>query len=63
MAQRVSYMDSEYMRHLAYKWLYDSEPSVTNWGPIETVSAFGSYKYFKCHTMSSVAGFNLPLHV
>ena len=61
IAKRVSYMDGDYVRHLAMEWFYDAEPSVTNWGPIETVSAYGSYKYFKAHTMTSVTQMNLPL--
>lgn len=55
VAKRVSHIDNYHMRHLANKWFYDAEPSFTNWGPIETVSSVGSYKYFKVNTMSTVS--------
>jgi len=54
IAQRVSHIDNYHMKHLANEWFYDAEPSFTNWGPIETVSSVGSYKYFKVNTMSTV---------
>lgn len=54
IAARVSHMDAYHMKNLAYKWFYDAEPSWTNWGPIETVSCTGSYKYFKVNTMATV---------
>jgi len=54
VAHRVSHFDAYHMKHLAYQWFYDAEPSFTNWGPIETVSCNGSYKYFKINTMSTV---------
>lgn len=55
VAKRVSHIDNYHMRHLANKWFYDGEPSFTNWGPIETVSSVGSYKYFKVNTMATVS--------
>lgn len=54
VASRVSHLDAYHMRHLANDWFYDAEPGFTNWGPIETVSVVGSYKYFKVNTMSTV---------
>jgi mitochondrial-processing peptidase subunit beta len=54
VAARVSHMDNNHLKHLAYKWFYDAEPSFTNWGPIETMTAVGSYKYYKINTMSTV---------
>jgi hypothetical protein len=54
IAERVSHMDAHHMKHLCYEWFYDAEPSFTNWGPIETTSCVGSYKYFKVNTMSTV---------
>ncbi len=54
IAKRVAHMDAYHMKHLCYEWFYDSEPSITAWGPIESISATGSYKYFKQHTMSTV---------
>ena len=35
IAQRVSHLDAQHMKHLCYEWFYDAEPSFTNWGPIE----------------------------
>lgn len=54
IAKRVSHLDAPYIRQLAYKWFYDSEPSYTNWGPIQETSSIGSYKYFKLNTMTTV---------
>lgn len=54
VAQRVSWMDSYHMKHLANEWFYDSEPSFTNWGAIEQTSSIGSYKYFKVNTINTV---------
>jgi processing peptidase subunit beta len=54
IAQRVSHMDAYHMKHMCNEWFYDAEPSFTNWGPIETVSSAGSYKYYKVNTMSTV---------
>lgn len=55
IAKRVSHIDADYMKHLCYQYFYDAEPSFTNWGPIENVSAYGSYKYFKVNTMTTVS--------
>ena len=54
VAQRVSHIDGYHVKHLCNEWFYDAEPSFTNWGPIETVSCVGSYKYFKVNTMATV---------
>lgn len=54
IAKRVAHLDAHHMKHLCNQWFYDAEPSFTNWGPIETVSSVGSYKYFKINTMSTV---------
>jgi len=54
VASRVSHFDAYHMKHLAYNWFYDAEPCFTSWGPVETVSCVGSYKYFKINTMSTV---------
>lgn len=55
IAKRVSYADMYSMKDLCYQWFYDSEPTFTNWGPIQDVSAFGSYKYFKLNTLTTVS--------
>lgn len=54
IAQRMSYFDAYHMKHLCNEWFYDAEPSFTNWGPIESTSSVGTYKYFKVNTMSTV---------
>ena len=55
IAKRVSHMDAHFIKQLCYQWFYDSEPSFTNWGPIENTAAYGSYKYFKINTMTTVS--------
>jgi len=54
IAKRISHADADYIRQLCYQWFYDSEPSYTNWGPIQETSSIGSYKYFKINTMTTV---------
>ncbi len=54
VAKRVAHIDAYHIKHLCNQWFYDAEPSFTNWGPIEGVSAYGTYKYFKINTMSTV---------
>ena len=54
IAKRVAHIDNYHIKQLCNHWFYDSEPSFTNWGPIESVSQVGSYKYFKLNTMSTV---------
>lgn len=62
IAKRIAYIDAYHMKNLCYEWFYDAEPSVTNWGPIEGVSAVGSYKYFKNHTYSTVTNMHHGLY-
>ena len=54
VAKRIAHFDAYHMKNLCYEWFYDSEPSITSWGPIESASSIGSYKYYKMHTMSTV---------
>ena len=54
VAKRVAHVDNYHIKGIANKWFYDAEPCFTNWGPIESVSYVGSYKYFKLNTMSTV---------
>jgi len=54
IAKRVAHIDNYHLKHLCNEWFYDAEPSFTNWGPIESVSSVGSYKYFKVNTMATV---------
>lgn len=61
VAQRISHADSYSIKQLCYQWFYDSEPSFTNWGPIEQTSSIGSYKYFKLNTMSTVSNMHQSL--
>lgn len=61
IAKRISYADSDYVKQLCYKWFYDSEPTFTNWGPIQDTSSIGSYKYFKLNTMTTVTSMHHSL--
>ena len=54
IAKRVASIDNYHIKNICNQWFYDAEPSFTNWGPIESVSMVGSYKYFKVNTMSTV---------
>ena len=54
IATRVAHIDNYHMKNICNEWFYDAEPTFTNWGPIESVSHVGSYKYFKINTMSTV---------
>lgn len=62
IAKRVSHIDAYHLKHLANEWFYDAEPSFTNWGPIESVSQIGSYKYFKIHTLATVSNAHHALY-
>lgn len=62
IAQRVAHIDAYHMKNLCYEWFYDCEPSITAWGPIESVSASGSYKFFKNHTMNTVTNLHHGLY-
>lgn len=62
VAKRIAFIDAYHMKNLCYEWFYDAEPSITNWGPIESVSAIGSYKLFKNHTYSSVTNMHHALY-
>ena len=63
VAKRVAHLDKTHIKHTANYWFYDSEPTFTNWGPIEMVSAYGSYKYFKVNTMNTVTNAHHSLFV
>ena len=54
VAKRVAHIDNYHIKNLCNQWFYDAEPSFTNWGPIESVSQVGSYKYFKINTLATV---------
>ena len=61
IAARLSNMDAYHIKHLCNTWFYDAEPSFTNWGPIQDTSSFGSYKYFKINTMTTVSNMHHSL--
>ena len=61
VAKRVAHMDNHHIKHLCNQWFYDGEPSFTNWGPVEGVAAYGSYKYFKVNTMLTVSNMHHTL--
>ena len=60
-AKRVSYLDSTSVKDMCYEWFYDAEPTFTNWGPIQETASFGSYKYFKINTLTTVSNFHHSL--
>ena len=47
IAKRISYLDSNSVRKVAYEWLFDAEPSVVAYGPVEGLSMQSSYRYVK----------------
>lgn len=61
VAKRVAHLDNHHIKHLCNSWFYDAEPSFTNWGPVESVSHVGSYKYFKVNTMATVSNMHHTL--
>ena len=62
IAKRVAHIDNYHLKHIANEYFYDAEPSFTNWGPIESVSQVGSYKYFKIHTLATVSNAHHALY-
>ena len=61
IAKKAAHIDDHHLKTVCNDWFYDAEPSFTNWGPIESVAKFGSYKYFKVHTMSTVNNYHHEL--
>lgn len=57
IAKRVSYLNAEHMQKVAREWLFDAEPSIVAFGPIEGISAFASYRYFKINNYCTTANF------
>jgi processing peptidase subunit beta len=62
IAQRVSHIDSHHMKNVCYEHFYDTEPSITNWGPVEGESAEGNTSISKQHTMSTVTSAHHALY-
>jgi Tol biopolymer transport system component len=54
--------DGSDLKRLTHSLGYDAEASFTNWGPIESVSQVGSYKYFKLHTLATVSNAHHALY-
>lgn len=57
IAKRVAHINSDSLKRVCREWLYDAEPSVVAYGPIESLSGVGSYRYIKMN--SHVSCFNL----
>lgn len=55
IAKRISYLNSDSIRKVAREWLFDAEPSVVAYGPIEGIASFGSYRYFKLNNYVTTA--------
>lgn len=62
VAKRVAHIDGYHIKNLCYEWFYDAEPSVVNWGPCESTASFGTYKYYKIHTMGTVTSMHHALY-
>ena len=61
IAKRVSYLNADNMKKVAREWLYDAEPSVVAYGPIEGISAFSSYRYIKTNSLVSTGNYTHTL--
>jgi hypothetical protein len=62
VAKRVAHIDAYHIKQLSYKYFWDAEPSVTAWGPVESVSCFGTYKYYKNHTLATITNLHHGLY-
>ena len=61
VAKRVSHIDSYFMKELCYEYFYDSEPSFTSHGAVESLSCMGSYKYYKLNTLTTITNMHQSL--
>merc|ERR1712060_464777 len=61
IAKRISHIDSYFMKDLCYEYFYDSEPSFTSHGAVESLSCMGSYKYYKLNTLTTVTNMHQNL--
>ena len=61
IAKRISHIDSYFMKDLCYEYFYDSEPSFTSHGAVESLSSMGSYKYYKLNTLTTVTNMHQNL--
>lgn len=61
IAKRISFLDAKSVQKVAYEWLFDAEPSIVAHGPIEGISSFSSYKYFKTNSYINTINFLHPL--
>lgn len=50
IAKRISYITPDSMKKVCKEWLFDAEPSIVAYGPVEGVAAFSSYRYFKINS-------------
>lgn len=57
IAKRISYITPDHLQKVARQWLFDAEPSVVAYGPVEAISSINSYRYFKLN--SYVTNMNL----
>ena len=61
IAKRVSYFENKDLIRVMNEWCRDAEPSIVAYGPIETLSMFSSYKYFKSNSYISTFNYGQSL--
>lgn len=61
IAKRISNIDEKSLKKVAREWLFDAEPSVVGYGPVEAIAALSSYKYFKANTFINTNNLTHPL--
>ena len=62
VTKRIAYFDAYHMKNLRYERFYDAEPSIVNWGPVESTASCGSYKYYKIHSISTITNYHHALY-
>jgi mitochondrial-processing peptidase subunit beta len=62
IAKRISYFDDNSIKKVAREWLFDAEPSIVGYGPVEMLSSMGSYKYFKINSYVTTANLSHSLN-
>jgi len=53
IAKRVAYFDNKSLINVNKHWFRDAEPSIVAYGPVETLSSCGSYKFYKANSYVS----------
>jgi len=61
IAKRISYITSDSVQKVAREWLYDAEPSIVAYGPVEALAMNASYRYLKANTIPSLLNLSHPM--